>query len=127
MDGRPGAGGGRVGRAVSGRRRTDAERLGELAGRKRAIDARMQAIRARAEQRRRKEDTRRKILLGAWILREMDGPEAGERLRKWAARRLPGFVQERDRHLFDGIGLDIRWDGPETPDGEGGADTEGTA
>ncbi len=87
---------------TDGRRRTDGERLEELAERKRAI-------RARTEQRRRKEDTRRKILLGAWILHEMERSGTGGRLRKWAARRLPGFVRERDRHLFDGIGLDIDW------------------
>jgi len=104
---------------TAGGRRTDSERLGELADRKRAIEARMQAIRARAERRRRKEDTRRKVLLGAWILHEMEDRENGGRLRAWAAGRLPGFVRDRDRHLFEGIGLDIDW---ETPEG----DAEGT-
>ncbi len=112
---------------TGGRRRTDGERLEELAERKKAIEARMQAIRARTEQRRRKEDTRRKILLGALILHEMENPGTGGRLRGWAARRLPGFVRERDRHLFEGIGLDIDWGEPGKTDADGkeGAEPDG--
>ena len=106
---------------TGGKRRSDGELLAELAERKRAIEARMQAIRARAEQKRRKEDTRRNILLGAWILHEMESPETNEWLRSLAGRRLPGFVAERDRHLFEGIGLDIDWGMPGKPK-EGDAD-----
>ncbi len=36
----------------------------------------MQAIRAHTEQRRREEGTRRRILTGAWILHEMESPQA---------------------------------------------------
>ncbi len=70
----------------------------------------MHALRTRVVQRQRKEDTRRKILLGAWILHEMDHPGNGERLRAGVQRQLPGFIPERDQHLFDTIDLDINWE-----------------
>ena len=119
---------------MSGRRRTDAERLEELAGRKRAIDARMQAIRARAENRRRREDTRRKVLAGALVLHRAEGDgDTARRLRAWLARELPGFVRERDMRLFDGI-LTAGEEGGRDAEGKGGAeegnrgtDPEGTA
>jgi len=73
----------------------------------------MHALRTRVVQRQRKEDTHRKILLGAWILHEMDHPGNGERLRAWVQRQLPRFISERDQHLFDAIDLDINWESRE--------------
>jgi len=86
---------------------SDAQRLKTLAEKKKAIEARMHALKTRVAQKQRKEETRRKILLGAWILHEMDHPQTGDRLKTWARKQLPGFVKERDRHLFDD--LKINW------------------
>ena len=89
------------------KRSSDAQRLKALAEKKKAIEVRMHALKTRVAQKQRKEDTRRKILLGAWILHEMDHPQNGDRLKIWAQKQLPGFVKERDRHLFDEF--NINW------------------
>ena len=90
-------------------RRSDSERLEELQERKKAIEARMQAIRARTEQKKRKEDTRRKILLGALVLHRIENDsQRGPGILKWLREELPGFVGERDRHLFQE--LDVEWE-----------------
>ncbi len=68
----------------------------------------MHALRTRIAQRQRKEDTRRKIFLHTMV-----HPRNGERLNAWIRRQLPGFISERDQHLFDATDLYIDWNGTE--------------
>ena len=86
------------------KRRSDEERLEELNRKKAAIEARQKAIRARVAQKERARDTRRKILVGAFVLHqiETDGKQ-GPGIRKWLQEKLPGFIRETDRELFPDI------------------------
>lgn len=86
------------------KRRSDEERLEELNRKKAAIEARQKAIRARVAKKERARDTRRKILVGAFVLHRMENdPENGPRFRAWLQKGLPGFIRETDRKLFDDI------------------------
>ncbi len=77
--------------------------------RARDSDARGEAIRARAREKLRKPDTRRKVLLGALVLHRIENDaKRGPGIRKWLRKELPGFIGERDRHLFDDLGIDWR-------------------
>lgn len=62
-------------------------------------EARVQRLDAQEKERRRKEDTRRKIVAGAIALKLMD--ERRE-FRDWFSEQLGGRLKtERDRRLFD--------------------------
>ena len=66
--------------------------------------ARVRQLEARETARLRKQDTRRKILLGALLMERMQrqGEEA-QRLKAWVQRELPGFLtREHDKALFEG-------------------------
>jgi len=77
------------------------ERVEALRQRRAQIEARITALEARAASDRRKEDTRRKIVLGAGVLAlAARNPDFG----RWLALRLPEVVAERDRSLLAGLG-----------------------
>jgi len=94
--------------------RSDAERLAELDRKRAALDARRQALRALMSKKARARDTRRKVLLGAFLLDRLEGkrdPEQADRLRAWLARELPGFLsRDIDRALFGDLIGDDRQD-----------------
>ena len=71
----------------------------ELAARKAKLNARTQRVRSRLSARERKIDTRRKILVGAMMLKLADqNPETKE----FMVKHLDGFLEHsRDRALFD--------------------------
>lgn len=65
---------------------------------------RVRMLEARETARQRKQDTRRKILLGALLIERMQrqGEEA-HRLQAWVRRELPGFLsRDHDKALFAG-------------------------
>ena len=79
-------------------RSSDQERLQKLQERRDQLNAQLAAMEARAKQTQKKQDDRRKILLGALVLADFDTrPE----LKTYLAERLPGFlVRPEDRKLF---------------------------
>lgn len=79
-------------------RSSDQERLQKLQERRDQLNAQLAAMEARAKQTQKKQDDRRKILLGALMLADLDTrPE----LKAYLAERLPGFlVRPEDRKLF---------------------------
>lgn len=86
------------------KRRSDEERLEELNRKKAAIEARQKAIRARVTKKERARDTRRKILVGTFVLHQIESDtKHGPDLRKWLQEGLPEFLRETDRKLFDDI------------------------
>ena len=65
---------------------------------------RQKAIRARVAKKERARDTRRKILVGAFVLHQIESDaKHGPGIRKWLQEGLPGFLRETDRKLFDDI------------------------
>lgn len=79
-------------------RRTNTERIDALRSRRAQIDAELLRLEAKAKAEDRKSDTRRKILIGAVVMQEM------ERRNDFAAwiKRLLGqrLTRPRDRALF---------------------------
>jgi large subunit ribosomal protein L7/L12 len=76
-------------------------RLKKLKLRKDQIEARIRNLEARDKAREKKRDTRRKILIGAFYMEQM---EKDEMLKKKILSGLNGFlVRENDRELF-GLG-----------------------
>lgn len=66
-------------------------------------EAKMKLARAeaRADKNRRAMDTRRKVLLGAWALQEI---ETNARFRQWAEKGLDGFLtRDADREVLDDL------------------------
>lgn len=78
-------------------RRSIPERIAQLEARKKALQARL-------SKQERAVDTRRKVLLGAFLLQRLEtghDPEFTRRLSDWLKRELPGFlIRENDRALF---------------------------
>ena len=75
------------------------KRLEELLKKREQLNAQIQKARAREYAQKRKEDTRRKILLGALMMQMM---EKGELDRDKILKKLSGFLtREIDRKLFD--------------------------
>lgn len=68
------------------------------------LDERKKALKARLGQQERREDTRRKILIGALVLHRLEQSRDAEftrRLREWLTRELPGFlIRDGDQALF---------------------------
>lgn len=79
-------------------RKTEAERLAELEARKRALEAQMQAITARQKERSRKDDTRRKVLVGAAVLAEAEKNAAAK--QKLMALLDQHLTRDVDRAVF---------------------------
>lgn len=79
-------------------RSSDQERLQKLQERRDQLNAQLAAMEARAKQTQKKQDDRRKILLGALVLADLDKrPE----LKTYLAERLPSFlVRPEDKKLF---------------------------
>ena len=72
-----------------------------LQQRRAQIEVRIAALEARAKADRRKEDARRKIVIGAGGLAlAARNPDFG----RWLAMRLPEVLAERDRPLLAGLG-----------------------
>ena len=96
-------------------------RLEQLLKKKEELNAQIQKIRAAEANEKRKEDTRRKILLGALMMEMM---ERGELDRDVVMKRLDGFlVRSGDRRLF-GLVVDGSTDG-EGDEGLSGSDGGG--
>ncbi len=75
------------------------KRLEQLLKKREELSAQIQKIRAREATQKRKEDTRRKILLGALVMEMMS---KGELDRDKLMKRLDGFLtREIDRKLFE--------------------------
>ncbi|MBB4000250.1 mobilization protein [Aureimonas pseudogalii] len=68
------------------------------------LEARKRALKARLTKHDRAKDTRRKVLLGALVLQQLEGnrdAEFRQRLASWLKGELPGFLtREEDRNLF---------------------------
>ena len=75
------------------------DRLEKLKKKKEQLSARIQQIEAREKSKQRKQDTRRKILLGSLLQHWM---EEDESIRGRVEQNLPTFlVRKIDRELFD--------------------------
>ena len=99
-------------------RKTIEERLAQL-------DAQKKALKARLSKQERTEDTRRKVLLGAFILHRLEHgrDETSRNLADWLRRELPGFLtRDGDKALFD----DLLGVAPEAVEAKG-SNAEGAA
>ena len=75
------------------------KKLDELLKKREQLNARIQKERNKHSQQKRKEDTRRKILLGALLINMMGKGELDE---KKIRKKLDGFLtRDIDRKLFD--------------------------
>ena len=72
------------------------EKLKQLKARKQAIEAREKSKQKEQE---RKDDTRRKILLGSYLIKKMNANEANK--EKILAELNDYLTENRDRQLFD--------------------------
>lgn len=72
------------------------ERLKQLKAQKQAIEARE---RAKQKEQDRKDDTRRKILLGSYLIKKMESNEANK--QKILADLNEYLTEDRDRKLFN--------------------------
>ena len=72
------------------------EKLKQLKAQKQAIEARE---RAKQKEQDRKDDTRRKILLGSYLIKKMESNEANK--QKILADLNEYLTEDRDRILFD--------------------------
>jgi hypothetical protein len=87
-------------------RRPISERLAQL-------EAQRKALQSKLGKQERAKDTRRKVLLGALVLHQLESSqdEFLQRLRDWLNKELPGFLtREDDKALFSDL---------VTPPGEG--------
>ena len=84
-------------------RRSITERLAQL-------DAQRKTLQSRLGKQERAKDTRRKILLGAFVLYRLEKPDAStfsQNLRDWLGKELPKFLsRDDDAALFDDL-IDI--------------------
>ena len=96
-------------------RRPDREILAELERRQAQLGEQVKNVRNRIRRKDRAEDTRRKILLGSFILHRLETePQRFERLQALLRDELGGFLKPVDRKLFpDLLG------GPQEGDGGG--------
>ena len=72
------------------------DKLKQLKAQKQAIEAR---VRAKKKEQDRKDDTRRKILLGSYLIKKMESNEANK--QKILADLNEYLVEPRDRELFN--------------------------
>lgn len=82
------------------KRRTDEQRLAQL-------KQQTQRLQARMGKQQRAKDTRRKVLLGAFIQHRLEKPDQSEfskHLRDWLGKELPKFLsRDADAALFDDL------------------------
>ncbi len=93
----------------------------------RELEEQKKALQSRLEKQQRAEKTRRRMLLGAFVLErlEQDGDAAhqqvelsGKQLRQWLAREFPAYLnRDADRLLF----VDLLW-----PQNDANASTQST-
>ena len=75
------------------------DKLEKLHAQRKVINSRIRQEQSRRNKRTRKEDTRRKILAGAWLLDEI---EQREDFRKFVYKKLDSFLtRPNDRALFN--------------------------
>ena len=72
------------------------EKLKQLKAQKQAIEARERTMQ---KEQQRKDDTRRKILLGSYLIKKMQANEANK--EKILAELNEYLIENRDRQLFD--------------------------
>lgn len=80
-------------------KRSIAERLAHL-------EAQRKSLQTKLGKQERAKDTRRKVLLGAFVLYRLEkGPdEFSKKLRDWLGKELPGFLtRDDDKALFDDL------------------------
>ncbi|MDE2265570.1 MAG: mobilization protein [Alphaproteobacteria bacterium] len=80
-------------------KRSIAERLAQL-------EAQRKSLQTKLGKQERAKDTRRKVLLGAFVLYRLEkGPdEFSKKLRDWLGKELPGFLtRDDDKALFDDL------------------------
>ncbi len=80
-----------------GLRRTPAEQLADLETKKRQLGERIVALSARAKERQRKDDDRRRVLLGSVVLADL---ATNQELAAYIRTRLPDVMRDGDRQLF---------------------------
>ena len=78
------------------------EKLKQLKAQKQAIEARE---RTKQKEQQRKDDTRRKILLGSYLIKKMQSNEANK--EKILAELHEYLTEDRDRQLFDLPNIEI--------------------
>ena len=78
------------------------EKLKQLKARKQAIEARE---RSKQKEQERKDDTRRKILLGSYLIKKMQSNEANK--EKILTELNEYLTENRDRQLFDLPNIEI--------------------
>ena len=76
------------------------KRLQTLTEKRARLDAQIKDIQARERQKERKEDTRRKIIVGALVLTHMKKNKGGQLARKVEALINEYVVKDKDRALF---------------------------
>lgn len=80
-------------------RKSIEERLAQL-------DAQRATLKARLSKQERANDTRRKVLLGAFVLHRLENgrDDFSKNLAGWIKRELPGFLtRDADKPLFDDL------------------------
>lgn len=84
-------------------RRSIDQRIAEL-------EEQAKALKARKAKTDRANDTRRKVLLGSLLLRDIETEnESSKPLRNWLLKELPGFLtRDHDRQIFEELLADIR-------------------
>jgi len=83
-----------------GIRRTPAERLAELEKRKRQLTEQIADISAREKDRQRKDENRRKVLLGSIVLADL---ASNPSLASYIRSRLPSVMRTGDERLFSDL------------------------
>ena len=83
-----------------GNRRTPAEQLADMESKKRQIAERIEALSARTKARQRKDDDRRRVLLGSIILADLTSLGPGSTLASYIRDRLPAVMRDGDERLF---------------------------
>ncbi|HCG3096939.1 TPA: mobilization protein [Enterobacter asburiae] len=74
------------------------ERLAKLEEQRARINAEIQRVRAREQQQKRKEDTRRKVLVGAWMMAKV---QSGEWPEQKLIEAMDSYLErDHDRALF---------------------------
>ena len=90
---------GRINRKDTMAKRSIAERLAQL-------DAQRKTLQSKLGKQERAKDTRRKVLLGAFVLYRLEKgqDEFSKHLGDWLHKELPGFLtREDDKALFDDL------------------------
>jgi len=85
---------------MMGIRRTPAERLAELEKRKRQLTEQIADISAREKDRQRKDENRRKVLLGSIVLADL---ASNPSLASYIRSRLPSVMRTGDERLFSDL------------------------